>query len=484
MGDFMSRQRLGLCIGKASVSAVLVKFGLRDHEVIDWAHFPFGEAETDSLSAVLGRIAEIMDLHGVPCSVSIPASEFSFRNIQIPFSDEKKIRQVLPYELEPTLPGPVDRMVIDYQLTATGAENRLLAAAMDRDRLVFYLAKLEEAGMDAEVVTPGGWCVARRLSQSDAKESVDLLLHGEADEAVLFGFGRGRTRLARPVDRSPGRVAPDPLLAQKVRQVINALELSDEPDAPVHRMLITSAENIDPGSMEAAWAPFGLNAHSWNPAQGVQFPTGHAGDGDLSPVILADAYALALTPGETAASLNLRRGPFRFAPTRARRKRRLAGSAMLMAVLMASLLGNLAVENYRMTQSARRLDQRIETVFRETFPDVTRVVDPLHQMRQKVAAATKLSGGTAGTTTGHRVTEIMDHISRRIPSSMDVELTRLVYTSVQLSLSGNTDSYNTVNQMKTGMEGDTLFSKVKIAAATVDKKDGKIQFTLKVGLGE
>ena len=52
----------------------------------------------------------------------------------------------------------------------------------------------------------------------------------------------------------------------------------------------------------------------------------------------------------------------------------------------------------------------------------------------------------------------------------------------KMTISGSTDSYNTVNEMKTRLEQDHRFAQVAISAATVDRKDGRIRFTLKFTL--
>ena len=63
--------------------------------------------------------------------VSVPASLCSIRTLSLPFSDERRLSQVVPYEVESQLPYPLDEVVIDYQiLHMKEGRSRLLIAAV------------------------------------------------------------------------------------------------------------------------------------------------------------------------------------------------------------------------------------------------------------------------------------------------------------------------------------------------------------------
>ena len=118
----MSRKVLGIDIRDQSMTAVLLNSSLREHNVEDFIHLPFSgpdDAER-SLSAALETLTEKVDVTGIDYVVSVPADRFIFRNMQVPFHNAKKIRMVLPFELEPTLPFAVDELAIDFQ-TLNGA---------------------------------------------------------------------------------------------------------------------------------------------------------------------------------------------------------------------------------------------------------------------------------------------------------------------------------------------------------------------------
>jgi general secretion pathway protein L len=112
----MSRKVLGIDIRNRSLSAVLLNSSLREYRVDDYLHLPFSDpADPDKgLEAALETLKEKMDLTGSDYVVSIPAGLFTFRNLQVPFNNSKKIRMMLPFELEPTLPYAVEDLVVDF----------------------------------------------------------------------------------------------------------------------------------------------------------------------------------------------------------------------------------------------------------------------------------------------------------------------------------------------------------------------------------
>ncbi|MEZ4550723.1 MAG: hypothetical protein R2874_09675 [Desulfobacterales bacterium] len=83
------------------------------------------------LAGALSIVAEAMDLSGAETIASVPPKFISYRNFQVPFKDRKKIRQVLPFELEPVLPFAVDDLIIDFQIIHP-AEKQISSSAWPR----------------------------------------------------------------------------------------------------------------------------------------------------------------------------------------------------------------------------------------------------------------------------------------------------------------------------------------------------------------
>ena len=116
--DLMSRKILGLDISDNAVSAVLVRGGIKGNRIEDHRHIPLstGSRQTNRCRCALETVAAEMDLEGATCIASLPASHASYRNMEAPFKEMKKLRQILPYELESILPYPPENVIIDFNV--------------------------------------------------------------------------------------------------------------------------------------------------------------------------------------------------------------------------------------------------------------------------------------------------------------------------------------------------------------------------------
>jgi Tfp pilus assembly protein PilN len=78
--------------------------------------------------------------------------------------------------------------------------------------------------------------------------------------------------------------------------------------------------------------------------------------------------------------------------------------------------------------------------------------------------------------------DILNEISSRIPAELDVELTNFVRGEDNLVISGHTDSFNNVDDMKSRLEQSEILKNITINAANLEKSTNRIQFKLKIDL--
>lgn len=78
--------------------------------------------------------------------------------------------------------------------------------------------------------------------------------------------------------------------------------------------------------------------------------------------------------------------------------------------------------------------------------------------------------------------DILNEISSRIPADLDVEITNFVRGEDSLVISGNTDSFNNVDDIKSRLERSDLFKNITISSANLEKSTNRIQFKLKIDL--
>jgi hypothetical protein len=126
------------------------------------------------------------------------------------------------------------------------------------------------------------------------------------------------------------------------------------------------------------------------------------------------------------------------------------------------------------------LDQQITRIFNETFPDVKRIVDPVQQMKVKIDEIKKTAASLPGTGASGKVLDLLNDISLRLPESADVKVSRMVVDQDSLLIKGETDTFNTVDTIKKGLEPSPYFAAVTISSANLDRSGNRVNFELKL----
>ena len=117
----MAESIIGLDIGSTGIKAVHLRKGLMGLEWIkairrDWPHplGPFDFNPSDSQVAVLRDLWTEMAVGQARVVVSVPMHLCSVRTITLPFADERRLAQVVPFEVEAQLPYPLEGVIVDH----------------------------------------------------------------------------------------------------------------------------------------------------------------------------------------------------------------------------------------------------------------------------------------------------------------------------------------------------------------------------------
>ena len=105
-----------------------------------------------------------------------------------------------------------------------------------------------------------------------------------------------------------------------------------------------------------------------------------------------------------------------------------------------------------------------------------------NKFAEKLQEAKKSSVFQTETGAHIRSIDILNSISQRIPKEIVVDITRLVISPQNVLISGNTDTFNSVDDIKGRLEGIDFFQKVTISSANVDKSGKEVRFMLKADL--
>ncbi|MFC1859497.1 PilN domain-containing protein [Thermodesulfobacteriota bacterium] len=486
----MSRKILGLDIRDNFVTALLVGSGIKGIQIEAQLHLPVSDDEDKDigLSRSLETITEKMDLTGSVCIASFPANQTSYRNIQIPFKQEKKIRQILPFELEPMMPFAIEDLIIDFQsvkFNEPAIQTDLIAVTVEKSKLETYLEILDSFAINPEIVTIGCFSSALCLLHfADASEKLEkwVLADVEDDKCTVFNILSEKIGLVRSfsINSDPSRRIET--LCADIKRTFHAVEDIFQQDFWPDKILVTGS-GLYQKSIEAEMEQrLDIPVKAINLMQDLDIGGKLQPSPVLEPALYNNAIALALTEIMGIKGLNFRKGPFAPKKQWAEHKTSFIKTGMIAAVLLILALTNTIQETRTLSQKIDRLDKQIIDIFKGTFPEVNKIVDPLHQMRVKMKEAHKNSLSSTDAVKSIRAIDILNTISTLIPAKTDVDFGTLVIGKDNVLINGNTDTFNSVDDMKNRLEKANLFQKVTISSANLEKSGNRVRFKLKIQL--
>ncbi len=170
---------LALDIKNTVVAGVLFSENKRVLTVLA-AHCSF-LTDPSGLEAAIAGVVEHCNARGARCLVSFGAEHFNYRTMHLPFEDRKKLRSILPFEIEDNASFNNEPFLFDYLFGPATAEGTEVFAALVKTAVVKeWLALLSTAGLDPEIVTISGLPAAFNMCRyaEEAPEAYALLQIG------------------------------------------------------------------------------------------------------------------------------------------------------------------------------------------------------------------------------------------------------------------------------------------------------------------
>jgi type II secretory pathway component PulL len=196
------------------------------------------------------------------------------------------------------------------------------------------------------------------------------------------------------------------------------------------------------------------------------------------PATMDNALALALRDAKHGLGFNFRRGEFEVQKRYTGLRNLMRNVAVFLAIIISLLLADLGTEHYFLKKRYMMLDNQISEIFSQTLPEVTRIVDPVQQMKAKINEIKSSDLSQPGIGRRERVLDLLRDLSLRVPASLDVKVLSMVVDPETVQIRGETDTFNTVDTIKKGLEPSPYFSEVTISSANLDRSGKRVQFKM------
>ena len=426
----------------------------------------------------LEQVREQLGRVDTACRITLGAEMFSFRRLSLPFTERRKIDQVLLMELADLTPADIETMLVDYVVTKEHDEAELLVAMLPRKLLGNYLAALESAAMTPEFVGISGLDTA--LALAEESDGNVVLVEVNPHYTSLFLLQDGTPALIRTLAgpaEADGQNLPGERIAAWVQQTLLASRLVDvhQPD------FVTYISGPDISPEWSGLTIFGAKARI--------LPQ------NLSPLVaIAPAVQLSMRPDvDRALAVALRKGRknkvFDFLKDEFRKtrtfheQRRLAWQIGLPLVVCCLVAVGYFSYSYRSLSAQHdRLKVQIVEVFRETLPEMTKIVNPVRQL-QVVINEIKQVYRPGGVSVGrYTVIDILSELSSRIPPSYSVRVVRMVADMDTIRFKALTGDFNTVDNVQKVLQKSPYFKEVVISSANQAPQGDEVSFEMKLVL--
>ena len=505
----MPEKFLGLDIGSESVKAVLLSRGLRGAGTVTAAR-RVGIAEAGGVAEALKQLFFDESLKGAIGISALPAAVFSFRNLQLPFREERKIRQTLFFAVEPLIHQPLDDVAIDYTTVGQTKETNLFAAIVDRNLIAERKSLLAPYVRETAVIDVGAVPLASFLSrQPDFPSSVLILDIGRNDSTAVFA-GKGRIYHVRhfyfggqtatgaiadalkiePKDaeeiKIKGETPPEaleaiarlcePFLAE-LKTTVNFLnDRGRIPGLPA-RIILTGGGARTPSISDSLAKLFLVAVETTDLLAAGGFGMDEAARSSWEPSIMDQALALAARPPGRGTGFNFVKREQELRGDKGERGGILKKAVAAAAVIVVLAGVEIGLDDYGMRLRIAQLKKDVISEYKKIDPETTRIVDPVAQLKGKIARAKKLSAGK-----GHTMAalDIFREISAVAPR--DILLVSLSLDESDVVLKGEAPNFDAMDAFKKSLEGSRYIKTVTVGSTSLMKEEKGVEFNLKAAL--
>ncbi|HVJ93978.1 MAG TPA: pilus assembly protein PilM, partial [Labilithrix sp.] len=404
--------------------------------------------------------------------------------VALPGSAAKQVGEVLPFELEASLPFDLDEAVFDFRVLPglrekKGEELAVLVGVAKTEEVKQRIDLVKGAlGVEPERVDLGAFPIANLVGHVPtlAEGVVAVVDLGTVSSDVVI-LVNGEPLFARTVGLgTKGLPGTAPKLARELRTTI-AAHRAQGGEAPT-RVLLCGGGAYVPGAESFLSSALEL------PVERLAQPTletltqADAAKADASTSArFAKATGLALSLGPRSLGMNLRRGPLAFERGMAWIKERVPLLAGLAAVIVVSFLFSAWAQLYAKAKEKTILEAALGLVSKEVLGEETTSAARAKELLNQQTALNDedpLPHADAF--------DVMVKLSEQIPSSMTHDIEELDVQKNHVVVHGIVSTVAETEQIRTNLKNERCFSEPKITRTSQMVGENRQKYVLEFDL--
>ncbi len=505
----MSSKTWSLDFGSTGIKAVEFARTWQGYRVTNYGFYPYSNTEKEKSAVeklqILERIFPGGSKEGKNVIVSLPSHRMMVHQVSLPFRERKKNQQVIKFEIEPLLPCPVDQVIIDfYGAKDSPNGNIALAFAVRKEELQEQLSLMEEAGLDPESMVPEAMALFWLVQNLGNEVSSGALLDVGHEKTTMVVWHGATLKLVRsipvagramqlPAGQKLKNTTPESKgteetilpalnrLADEVQRTLMAYE--SHPDGrPVEKIYITGGSTALPGLekkfgeiLHRAVAILDMEGSSKSLLKNVPEEYHH-----ILTVALGSAFGGSTKEGER---INFRQEEFASSKKAKKAKNRM--TLLLSYGIFLAVLGiaAFAVDLHLKERRYQDLKADIRKEFMQAQPGIKKVVNEIQQMKNLVREEKARVNAFGGLSKAASPLEILREFSTVIEPGWKVRVTDLVVEPEAIEVTGEADSFETINQVKSRLEKSSLYKEVQLKTARASTMENVVEFKLQMKRG-
>ena len=415
------------------------------------------EAAAVAIKEMLGGKISLRDrlVTALPCRVGL------FRRLRFPFREKNKIEAALPLELKSQLPISLEEHVISFlPPRAREDDYEVDAVVVNKREIDELLTHFPDPEQNPRRIDLFPFALLPVLSEQDG-----ILIYCRRLEVVVALIYDGMIRDYRllPGTSELSEEEVFEFIANQISQLENTIGHEGLP------LWVLGAGVTE----ELLVILFKTDRTILTPAEDVF--------GDAVSYEMAPAALLALSEmrqENKTAQLNFRQGEFSARGQLEIFRTKLVAVALLTLVVVFAGAMTMHLGFLQKTRQEKSLKQEMTKIFRQIMPANSTIVDVPMQLQGQLKDLRKqiqlfgLGGPGAA--------RVLQGLSRSIDADLRVDFQEFNYDSDGVRVTGNADSFESVNQIAEKLKANPLFSQVDIKDAKLATDNSVVDFQLQL----